>query len=308
MEHFDTLLGRYFAGEADAKEIAEVDAWKSQNLAEFNLLKEAWNQPVQINQTNFDKTAAWNKIAPSVTEKPKGKVITFKRALVFSAAASILLLVGLFAGGFFGSQMIETINNGSSPLLVNLPDGSNVTLAPGSELAYAEDFSDNRSLNLKGEAYFDVAKDAKHPFIISAGIGEIEVLGTAFNVVTTELETKVSVSHGLVALRNEKTEIKLAEGQSAIADKNNISAIISVDANDVTWFNGEFTFVDAPLNEIISDLNKYYKDEIVLSNSESGDILLTAQFKNQSLEEVIEIICLTSGLKSTKQPNKVILE
>lgn len=308
MEDLNDILAKHFSGETNAPEEEQVRAWRKVHPEEYDLLAKAWNEPLDLTVNSYDSKHAWNKISDNLNE-PKGKVITLKRFTQLAIAASFAVLIGLTINWYFGGQEFILVNNESDTTKeIKLEDGSTVWLASNSSMEYAEDFKSNRDIKLDGKAFFEVTKDPEHPFKIVTETGEVEVLGTGFNVVSTPNYTEVSVSHGLVALRNGKDEVKLASGKSAKATKDEISPVSNTQPNYSAWINGEFNFDQTPLSEVIEQLNTFYEKEIVLLTVQAKTKELTATFKNQSLEEVIEIITLTCGLEASFFPDKVELK
>jgi ferric-dicitrate binding protein FerR (iron transport regulator) len=308
MEDLNDILAKHFAGETNPQEEAKVLAWEETHGAEYDLLAKTWNEPVDLTFKSYDSKQAWNKISDELNE-PKGKIFTLKRFTQLAVAASFAVLIGLTINWYFGAQEFILVNNDSHAAKeIKLEDGSTVWLGSNSSLEYAENFKSNRDIKLNGEAFFEVAKDPEHAFKIVTETGEVEVLGTGFNVESTSAYTEVSVSHGLVALRNGKDEVKLPAGKSARATKSEISEVTDAQANYAAWLNGEFTFDQAPLSEVILQLNTFYEKEIVLLSESAKTKSITATFKNQSLEEVIEIIKLTCGLEATFAADKVELK
>lgn len=306
MKEINDILARHFSGEASPEDEKVIEIWKAENEAEYKILAEAWGEEIQFKE--YDNLKAWDKIESQIVE-PKKKVFTLKTVLRYSAAACFAALIGLTAKWYFSPNDFIALNNETNQAQKYvLPDGSNIWLAPGSELEYAREFEEKRDLKLDGEAFFEVARDENHPFIIQTDIGEIEVLGTAFNVESTKESTIVSVEHGLVALRNEKDEVKLAEGQSAEASESSISEIIEVDPNYKSWQTGKFIFYETPLEEVVNRLSRYYDKEIIIESEKAKSEPLTAEFNNQSLEEIIEIIVLTCDVESESTDDKVILK
>ncbi|MDR1755666.1 MAG: FecR domain-containing protein [Culturomica sp.] len=159
---------------------------------------------------------------------------------------------------------------------IRLADGTKVVLNADSELRFPALFSQNeRRVTLKGEAYFDVAKDPKRPFIIHTGDSlDIRVLGTKFNVQTygdipktavTLIEGSVSVSVGLG-----EVGVVLKPAEQAVFDRK--STLLSVRALENTlhstaWSNGYFDFEATHIRLIIKELEKWYNVEI-----DTGDI------------------------------------
>lgn len=311
MEELYDIIAKHFAGEASPEENELVRNWKKSNEEEYELFQKSWHEPVIMQQHQYEKTSAWKKIESKIDEpQQKGRVITMRRIVTIATAAAAVLVVGLFLGGFFNAPgFIEVSNSEGVAQVVKLPDGTSVTMAPGSQLSYAENFDKNRSVRLNGEAYFDVFRNPELPFIIEAGAAEVEVLGTAFNVNSSEKSTVITVNHGLVEVRNENAKLQLKAGQAAEVSTEKVMPLDHSQAYVFGWMSGEFLFEETSLTVVVEELNKYYKDEIILLSPElNGNKLLTAKFNKQPIEEVIEIICLTSGLKAHFEPGKVTLE
>jgi len=122
------------------------------------------------------------------------------RAIWFSAAAVLLLMIGVFAYkysiGFgehtkvFAAHWLQTHTQPTQKSVLTLSDGTVITLNSATTIKYPELFGDStREIYLDGEAYFDVTKDPQHPFIIHAGKMNIRVLGTSFNVKSYQNES-----------------------------------------------------------------------------------------------------------------------
>jgi ferric-dicitrate binding protein FerR (iron transport regulator) len=156
-----------------------------------------------------------------------------------------------------------------------LPDGTKVWLNAASSLKYPTHFSGNeRKVEIKGEAYFEVAKNANKPFIVTLPKGaEVRVLGTHFNInaydnedaiKTTLLEGSVKVVNHDSAIGNENS-IMLKPGQQAVLAPHSLLTIHnSPDLEKViAWKNGVFNFEDATLQEVMHQLERWYDIEVV---------------------------------------------
>ncbi len=125
-----------------------------------------------------------------------------------------LLLVISFA---FSSCSQETVSTTDSFEAIELPDGSIVLLNHNSSIEYDKDF-DQREISLTGEAYFNVVA-SEVPFIVTTDLGEVEVLGTKFNVISNDDEMEVEVESGEVELIVDAEKKKLSKGQAAKYNK-----------------------------------------------------------------------------------------
>ncbi|MDQ0641220.1 transmembrane sensor [Pedobacter sp. W3I1] len=152
---------------------------------------------------------------------------------------------------------------------VNLPDGTKVWLNAGSKLKFPNRFDGlKRNVELNGEAYFEVAKDKVHAFLVNSGSQEVEVLGTHFNInsYSNEPVIKTTLLEGSVKLRNADTEKIIAPNEQAILTGNNFD-VKQVDASTaIDWKNGEFRFKDEGLKSILRKLSRWYGVDFVLEN------------------------------------------
>lgn len=308
MEEIDDILAKHFSGESNPMEEEKVLRWKQEHPSEYDLLAKSWNETIDFNVRTYDEEAAWNKLESQI-QKPATRIFTLSRVYRFAAAATLAILMGVALTWYLAApEYILVENKGDQAKELLLPDGSIIWISGGSQVEYAADFQTNRSIKLNGTAFFEVEKDAAHPFVIETKTSEVEVLGTGFNVESTAAYTKVSVVHGLVALRNEHAEVKLSAGESASATETELSAIVAVAPNTNSWISGQFVFDGTPLTQVVEQLNGYYQKDIVLSTEKAKTKTLTAKFENQSLDEVIEIIVLTCDLESEVTEHTVVLK
>ncbi len=223
----------------------------------------------------------------------------------YAAAASIVLLVSLSAYFYMESQP-ELILAATTDHLqeVILPDGSRVTLNHYSRLEYPSKFDkEKRNVTLSGEAYFDVARDTSHPFIVNVDKVNIEVLGTQFNVQsypadayvkTTLLEGSVAVSNTL----NDNITI-LQPYESAIFSKETGSMDKRTDTaavDEISWREGKLIFNDKTLQEITEDLSNYFNRKIEINSQPLKAYKLTAWFEHgETLEEILNILQPAAG-------------
>ena len=308
MKDINDILAKHFSRETSPEEEANVQEWKKENEEEYDILFQAWNQTTDFKLMEYNDEQAWSKIEGSLVENTQRKVFNISFFIKYAAAASVLLVLGIgLMWVFSNATMIEVKNDTSQVKELNLPDGSSIWLAPDTRLKYNENFKENRNLQLHGIAFFEVERDELNPFVISTKNGEIEVLGTAFNINADSIQTIVSVDHGLVALRRDKEEIKLGQNEMAISSSSGISSKKDVSLNYQAWRTGKFTFDSTPLRLVVEELNRYYNNKIELQ-IESDSLELTAQFDKNSLDEVIEIIVLTCGIEANKNNEKIVLK
>ncbi|MNJ98902.1 fec operon regulator FecR [compost metagenome] len=192
---------------------------------------------------------------------------------------------------------------------VKLPDGSNVWLNAGSSLTYdpyLKGKEQYRNVKLSGEAYFEVAKDKKHPFIVTTDKQKIEVLGTHFNVSAyiDDLSNKTSLLEGSVKvapLTTTGTETKgliLKPGQQSEINTKGIS-VQEVDATEaIAWKNGDFSFTGENLENIMQKISRWYDVEVTYSDKQ----LLNKPFSGviSKYEKVSQVLCLLEATGEVK--------
>lgn len=150
---------------------------------------------------------------------------------------------------------------------VKLPDGTLVFLNASSSLTYPSSFEGKgqRIVQLKGEGYFEVAKDAEKPFIVQTDDETVRVLGTKFLVSNYQEEalSKTTLLEGAVVLEGEKDKVFLKPNEQAVWAKGKLVNVHQVNAlEEMAWINGEFVFDNMTLADILSKLSRWYDVDI----------------------------------------------
>lgn len=181
---------------------------------------------------------------------------------------------------------------------VILPDSTIVWLNSGTSLIYNSNFSvDNRSLELRGQAYLNVKRNIDLPLIVDCGELLVEVLGTRFDVSSypDENEIVVVLESGKVELKHsdeEKVLYQMKPGERAVFNLEQKK--VKIDALEVagytSWKDGVLIFYDAKLNEVTSKLRRKFGVEFEIRNEKLLEVELNAKFKNESLEEIVRYI------------------
>lgn len=158
---------------------------------------------------------------------------------------------------------------------VTLSDGTTVLLNAASQLVFPDVFvKEQRIVYLKGEAYFDVASDKEHPFIVKTDYFETAVLGTKFNVRSySKIDAHVTLLEGKVTVTNDKTESLILEpGEQVTLSENGKLEKQIVDTYPyLEWQKGYFYFDNVSLIEIMQELGRWYNVDVVFENDEMID-------------------------------------
>jgi transmembrane sensor len=196
---------------------------------------------------------------------------------------------------------------------INLPDGTQVWLNAASSLTYPTLFTDKiRKVELKGEGYFEVAKNKEKPFIVNANGAEIKVLGTHFNI-SAYLEDRTitaTLVEGSIQMRHDHIAALIKPGQQGVTaiDQDDIS-VQSVDTEQaLAWTNGNFSFKDATIKDAMKIASRWYDVDVeyVGANIKQKRLRGTvSRYKNMT--ELLDNISLTSGIRYKIEGRKVIL-
>lgn len=231
-----------------------------------------------------------------------GKKKTFNPYLKYMAAASILFLLGL---GFFLrpnvlNQKQITFNTSSIPKSIQLSDGSKIYLAANSSFQYPEKFDgDQRTVSLvKGNAFFEVAKDKQHPFIIHSGEIQTRVVGTSFHIQLSKLNCKVIVVTGKVNVSGKGQSVDLVPNQEALFESQKLTKQMADKAFLVNWYNEDVTLDQTTLKQVITILQYKYGVSFQYNNEHVLATPLTVFIKKDAtLENVLEQINYITNLK-----------
>ncbi|MGS2741811.1 FecR family protein [Sinomicrobium sp. M5D2P17] len=210
------------------------------------------------------------------------------------------------------------VPHGKTAVLV-LSDGSRVTLNAGTWLKFPRNagVTSTREVYVKGEAYFDVARDTSRPFVVHADDVNIRVLGTHFNVNNYESDTTVNtvLVEGKVALYadtdlyNEEKSLVIHPGTIAVFDRvGQPIATHTVDTSLYTsWMQGQLIFEGAHFSEIIRSLERKFNVEIENRNSGLEKEKFTAKFEEESIEQILKSFQQSYPFEYTIKKNKIII-
>ncbi|GEM52730.1 iron dicitrate transporter FecR [Empedobacter brevis NBRC 14943 = ATCC 43319] len=200
-----------------------------------------------------------------------------------------------------------------------LSDGTKIELNAGTSVTFPVNFIDsepNRDITLIGEAYFDVKKNSKHPFIVHSGKMDVKVLGTSFNV-SNYPESKISevvlVKGGVSLTQNKETAsaptLILSPGEKGSFNQSSgqVKKETVVTGIYTAWRNGELVFRNTSFENILVMLERKYNVEIVNQNKELAHEMFNASFKEESVENILDYFKMTNGITYTRKENKIII-
>lgn len=220
----------------------------------------------------------------------------------WAVAASLVFLIGLSLFFYQSASAVENRQYATKlgeRSKITLSDGTQIWLNAGSLLKYPKDFKgDTREVYLTGEAFFDVAKDKKHPFIIHTDKMDTKVLGTSFNVQAYPDQTtqEVSVLTGRVNVKSTVTEenVYVTPGQKVVfkSKNNKLQAFKDIPMNSISlWRKNIIVFEDTPLTEVVATINRNYNVAIEIKNKNLNTLKINGYFKDLSADQVVALVC-----------------
>lgn len=192
---------------------------------------------------------------------------------------------------------------------LSLPDGSKVWLNAISSIRYPTSFIGNeRKVEVTGEAYFEVAKDAAKKFLVTVNGITTEVLGTHFNVnaYSDESDMKITLLEGSVSVSSSMASSILSPGQQAqISQDKNIDVKTGVDTEEVlAWKNGLFQFNSLPVESIMRQISRWYDVDVEFESKSGKRYFSGLVSRNSNVSEVLKIM-EQAGIKFKIEGKKI---
>lgn len=324
------LFNKYLnetCSDEEAKEIAGILEDPGNDISLMNEAKSRWqnittglDNDSNLTENKLEMDSILDRLHHRIRlheeETLKKHSVQRKFLLIFSKVAAVLILPLLIYSIYLTSkssgalpgvvwQTIKTPAGMQTDFL--LPDGSHIWLNSGSVLKYPLPFEKEiRQVELTGEAYFDVVKDSRHPFLVHAGKLNIEVKGTRFNVINYEDEafTEMILESGCVRLfsgnyEDHKTVANIKPGELASLDIATTQLTISkVDVTKYTaWKEGKLIFRDDKMDEVVRKLNRWFNVEILLRSPGLREYVYTATYKDETLPQILELLKISAPIK-----------
>jgi len=319
-------LVKYLSGKLTDEQNESIVRWigkSEKNQAYFTKLKEAWEKHKlkNIELSPMEIERSWEEVrARTIDITPEKQTTSWPKVLMRIAA---VLIIGLSIG-YFGYYYLApfqepaNIEQASSSEIkeVLLQDGTRVWLNKSSKLSYSDDFNSNqRTVNLTGEAYFEVERNPEKPFIIQSKGMSVQVLGTSFNVDnrTADNQQTVTVTSGKVAVydsENDKNQVHLIKNEVAFFDNSSSQIKKSVNSNPnfLSWKTGVLSFEKNSLHSTLSTLEKHFEVTFEISDSVKDNYHFTSKFDNLSLDEILKVMEISLDLTFERKRQVILVK
>jgi transmembrane sensor len=353
-DYFELLIVSYLTGSITERELMQLDEWINANcgnMSYFNKLKDAWILSGGMNRESLKQTEeSWNTLKNRLTQNrlrlgfgswSRDKVI-FRKYL--KLAASWLLIFGLGSAVTWwlsdrSKETITNISNGtieiSTPLgsrsMIKLPDSTQIWLNAGTTITYSQDYGrQTRTLNLDGEAYFKVAKDSLHPFIVNTEGIIVRALGTRFNIkaYTEEKTISATLEEGKIDIRvlsmadkdervllnpkdkliyhkkTEETEQYIENAEYKVKHEGNrpvklkdINLLSNVRTELYTsWKDPRWIIYREPLSTLAPMLERRFNLKIIFDDEQLKKYKFTGIIENETVDQILNALKLTAPL------------
>ncbi|MFT3885853.1 MAG: FecR domain-containing protein [Flavobacteriales bacterium] len=301
--HIDSdRLARYVADEATADERAQVERWAAADPAharELAELRRVWALAEEGAVDAPDVDAAWAKLNARIAEaEGRGRVVPLRRPFIRWALGAAAVAAGLFfAVRVLFAPAVQEVMASSAFAHATLADSSRVVVSPGSSLEAR--MGDRRLVALKGEAYFEVHRDAAHPFVVEADGLTVTVLGTGFTVTAYDTSdvVRVRVRHGHVRVEADTAQVELLTGDEVLFDRRAKRLVRREVPSSVVWGDRIVQFEGAPMEQVAERLGRLFHVRVELRNPAIARCRLTASFDNEPIDAVLRVIAETFGLR-----------
>jgi transmembrane sensor len=317
------IIEKYLEGRATDSEMKELLEWlrKKENRFTFHSFRLEWKNRFGKNSIPAESRDGWNRLQEQLAQKSFTRFNESRRLqFIFRIAAIFFFVVSLgLSAYFYASRTTKTPEIFTSVFAENgqiskveLPDGSLVWLNSGSEIKYSNRFAtENRDIQLTGEAYFQAAKNTKLPMLVNCGEMSVKVLGTQFNVTAYPESGFIDVvlEEGAVQLLNPDVEsfsYNLKPGERANFNTANRKVTVSyVNTGKFTsWKDGIINIYNQTLEELLARLELRYNQKFQF-DPQLKDIRYTFTIKNESLDEIILLMEKITPVKAV-QKNDII--
>jgi transmembrane sensor len=203
---------------------------------------------------------------------------------------------------------VATPNGGQYEVI--LPDGTKVWLNAASSLSFPVSFADaqNRMVQLKGEAYFEVAKDQQHPFIVKTADQQVQVLGTHFNIsaYSDEPGTLTTLLEGAVRVTSEDAAATLVPNQQSSLKEGRLGVKEVIAEDAIAWKEGYFRFNNEPLEEVLRKIGRWYNVTVVYKDEEiKHKTVYGTMSRFSNITDVVKLLELTKAARFEINENKI---
>lgn len=317
---FNKLYTQFLEGKTGVKDFRELkNSLNSLSDADLSTEMESYWET----HNNYPKMSTCQKqtilenIHHHLFTGQNSKSVFWRRMAAAVAVAALLAVTGWNMAVLQRSETPATFFAevpAGNKVQLTLPDKSTVRLNSESTLSYSYK-EGKRVAELSGEAFFNVSKDKKHPFVVQVGPLNIEVLGTSFNVCSySEYEViEASLLEGTIRLYdtdNHSAALTLKPSQKAVYSKNDrtIRLLNTDNIQETAWIKNNLVFSSEKLSTVFGKIERWYGVKIKLLCPEIANDRISGSFRNEQLPYVMEALRMQYGFRYEINENEIIID
>ena len=315
-------IKNYLEGKATPKESEQILGWliNLENDVELRqILGEIWaNSEIHLKSQAPDFNRMLDQLHHQINNKQiyqlKPKALSQRLYQAFSRVAAILviplLLLSVYlyfdqaqtSTQFTSNAFREIYTKPGTRMHIDLSDGTSVWLNDGTTFRYPEQFTgDKREVFVDGEAYFEVKSNPENPFVVNNPMMKTVVTGTHFNLnaYSADKYFEATLIEGKINLESRSKNLVMNPGEQVQFDSRleNILKKTVDPQNAAAWVDGKLIFKDEKLETAIKKLARWYNVEIILTDPEINNYLMTATIQDEKLDQSLKLIALALPVK-----------
>ena len=283
---------RLHADDCTEQELAEFEQWHAANplhAQEYQAMQEIWATADHLPRTPPAQIL-------QLPVKPKAR----PQRMRHYASAAVITLLALPLGAWIGWEQgwlpndYQFEESGEARRTVTLGDGSEVELNLGTSLRYTHYKDERRVTLVKGEAFFKVSHDTRHPFVVRAGRGQTQVTGTQFNVWKYQDQVKVTLVEGSVLVSSDSYKLgsgyRLGPGMQASYNTGDLEPSLSQTyGNDssLAWRNGKLMIDNLTLDQALPLINRYLESPLRLADASTGSVRISGIYNTNDVKRLV---------------------
>ncbi|QIA08919.1 FecR family protein [Draconibacterium halophilum] len=315
-KNIEHLLAKSVFEELSKDEKSQLNKWiaeSEENAKDYEAYQQLWKKSEELvvgDVIDVEDSLLKTKKRISFSDSKK-------RWLIIARQVAAVLLVSITISGLYTYfsvpekehvvyQDISTAYGTQTEF--ELADGTKVWLNSGSRIHYPNSFNnmEERRIELVGEAFFEVTKNAEKPFVVQTSALDVKVLGTAFNVSAYENapDLTVALKEGKVSLLkansgDDNALVSLTPNEVAVYNNKEKDIVIHKERSlnkYNAWKDGRIVFFEDGIETVVQKLENWYNVDVEIADEELNELIFTATFINESLEQVLNLLSISSPI------------
>ncbi len=295
MAYDDTLYARYLEGKLTEEELKKlIESGEKEELDRIINASKGMSIP------GLNKEAKFEELLTSRNENSPTSTINLRR--IMSLAASMAILLGCFYWWNIQSGQVSHNAEYGKLASIHLPDDSEVIMNDGSSIHYDQkNWANSRTLSLTGEAFFNV--QSGHSFIVKTKHGQVEVLGTQFNVRAWDNNMHVECYEGKVRVTNNDEQKDITAQQSINIVNGKMESKAPISHANPLWTTGISRFYKESISSVFQEIERQYNVQVIMPVDNRP---FSGYFDHNNLSSALSQVCDPMGIKFEIETNNLV--